>query len=133
MSNFLSRLVDISQAIIIWSRPHASAPAATDGRRIWIDPSLTTAEVRCALTHEAIHVKHGHSSCQSPSTERQVCLETALALIPFTELRRVASWARTPWEMAEELGVTEQVILDRLATLDGDQIQMLWPPSEYIA
>ena len=35
--------------------------------------------------------------------------------------------------MADELDVTEQIIVDRLLTLTGDQIQILWPPSEYFA
>lgn len=62
-----------------------------------------------------------------------MCLETAQFLVPFEELRKVSGWARCPSDLAEELGVTEQVVIDRLQTLDGDQLQTLWPASEYIA
>ncbi len=65
--------------------------------------------------------------------ERQVCLETARFLVSFEDLQRVAGWSRSPWVMAEELGVTEQVVIDRLQTLNGDQIQQLWSVSEHIA
>lgn len=35
--------------------------------------------------------------------------------------------------MAEELGLTKEVVIDRLQTLDGDHGQQLWPVSEHIA
>ncbi|NAZ14816.1 hypothetical protein GT020_01860 [Glutamicibacter soli] len=60
-------------------------------------------------------------------------MEVAQFLVSFEDLRGVAGWCRNPWDMAEELGVTEQVIIDRLQTLDGDQIQQLWPASEHTA
>ncbi|WP_434089216.1 hypothetical protein [Glutamicibacter protophormiae] len=60
-------------------------------------------------------------------------METARFLVSFEDLRRVAGWSRSPWVMAEELGVTEQVVIDRLQTLDGDQVKQLWPASEHIA
>lgn len=133
MQNVWGMLRSLAHVVIIWTRPHPDLVAATDGRRIWIDPALTTAERRCFLAHEAMHIKHGHSECQPPAVERQICLETARFLVSFDDLRRVAGWARCPAELADELGVTEQVILDRLATLDGDQIQVLWPASEHTA
>lgn len=133
MQNVWGMLRTLAQVVIIWNRPHPDLVAATDGRRIWVDPALTTAERRCFLAHEAFHIKHGHSGCQPPTAERQVCLETARFLVSFEDLQRVAGWSRSPWVMADELGVTEQVIIDRLQTLDGDQIQQLWPVSEHIA
>jgi len=133
MQNVWGMLRSLAQVIVIWNRPYPDIVAATDGRRIWIDPALTAAERRCFLAHEAIHIKRGHAGCQPPAVERQVCLEAARFLVQFEDLRSVASWSRCPAEMAEELGVTEEVLLDRLATLDGDQIQTLWPPSDHIA
>lgn len=133
MQNVWTMLRSLAHVMVIWNRPYPDIVAATDGRRIWIDPALTFAERMCYLAHEAIHIKHGHTGCQSQAIERQVCLEVAQFLVPFESLQRVASWSRHPAEMAEELGVTEEVLLDRLATLDGDQIQALWPPSEHIA
>jgi len=133
MQNVFGRLRTLAHVAIIWARPHPDMVAATDGRRIWIDPAVTAVERRCFLAHEAIHIKHGHNGCQPPAVERQVCLEAAQFLVRFEDLLSVVSWSRCPAEMAEELDVTEEVLLDRLATLDGDQIQTLWPPSDHIA
>jgi len=133
MQNVWGMLRSLAHVIIIWNRPYPDIVAATDGRRIWIDPKLTAVERRCFLAHEAIHIQRGHDGCQSPAAERQVCLEAARFLVRFDDLKRVAGWSRNPWVMAEELDVTEQVLLDRIATLDGDQIQALWPPGEFIA
>lgn len=133
MQNIWGMLRTLAQVIVIWNRPYPDIVAATDGRRIWIDPALTAVERRCFLAHEAIHIKHGHDGCQPPAVERQVCLEAARFLVRFEDLQRVAGWSRNPWVMAEELDVTEQVMLDRLATLDGDEIQALWPPGDHVA
>ncbi|GEC12696.1 hypothetical protein ANI01nite_18990 [Glutamicibacter nicotianae] len=126
-------LRSLAHVMIIWNRPYPDIVAATDGRRIWIDPKLTSVERKCFLAHESIHIQRGHTGCQPPAIERQVCLEVARFLVSFEALQDVAGWSRCPIEMAEELGVTEQVLLDRLATLDGDQIQALWPPGDHIA
>lgn len=133
MQNVWGVLRSLANVMIIWNRPYPEMVAATDGRCIWIDQSLTTVEWRCFLAHEAFHIKNGHRGCQSSAVERQVCLEVAQFLISFEDLERVASWSRNPWDMAEELGVTEQVVIDRLRTLDGGRIQQLWPASEHIA
>lgn len=133
MQNVWGMLRSLAHVAIIWTRPHPEVVAATDGRRIWIDPALTVDEQRCFLAHEAIHIQHGHTSCQTPAVERQIRLEVARFLISFEDLQRAVAWSSCPAAMAEELDVTEQVVLDRLSTLDGDQIQTLWPPSDHIA
>lgn len=133
MGNVWGLLRDLAHAVVVWSRPHTALVAATDGRRIWIDPTLTAAETRCVLAHEAIHIKHGHTGCQTPAVERQVRLEVAQFMISFEDLQRVAGWSKNLTIMAEELDVLEQVLIDRLQTLDGDQMQQLWPPNEHIA
>lgn len=133
MFELLGKLSALANAVVEFHRPHPSVPAATDGRRIWIDPKLSRAELRCALAHEAMHIKHGHTSCQGPSKERQIRLEVAVFMIPFEDLQRVAGWARCPSDMAEELDVLPEVVIDRLQTLDGEQIQQLWPVSEHVA
>lgn len=133
MQNVWGMLRTLAQVVIIWNRPHPDLVAATDGRRIWVDPALTTAERRCFLAHEAFHIKHGHQGCQPPAIERRVCLDAARFLISFEDLQRVAGWARCPEDMAEELDVLPEVVIDRLQTLDGDQIQQLWPVSEHVA
>ena len=65
--------------------------------------------------------------------EREVCFETARLLISFDHLERHAGWARSLGELAEELSVTEEVLIDRLMTLDGDQLQCLWPADLHTA
>lgn len=124
---------DLATSLIVWTRPHSSIPAGTDGKAIYVDPNLTQDETLCALAHEAIHLERKHKGCQPPAIERSVQLEVARRLISFEDLQRVAGWAVGPAEMADELGVTEEVLILRLQTLDGDQVQTLWPPSEYIA
>lgn len=133
MFDVLGKLSTLATAAVEFTRPHPSVPAATDGLRIWVDPKLKRAELRCALAHEAMHIKHGHTSCQGPAKERQIRLEVAQFLIPFKDLQRVAGWARCPEDMAEELDVLTEVVIDRLQTLDGDQIQQLWPANEHSA
>lgn len=117
----------LTHIAIIWTRPHSHAPAATDGiSRIWLDPELNQIERRCALTHELIHIQYGHCGCQSPAIEQRVRWEAATLLIKFEHLAQHASWAHSMAELAEELSVTEEVLIDRFQTLDGDQVQALW-------
>lgn len=123
----------LATSLIVWTRPHSTAPASTDGQRIFMDPGLFQDEKLCVLAHEAIHLERNHSGCQPPAVERDVQLEVARRLVSFESLQRVAGWAKTPAEMADELGVTEEVVMLRIQSLDGDQVQQLWPPSEYIA
>lgn len=128
------KLRDLAHIAIIWTRPHSHASAATDGTsRIWLDPDLTQVEKRCALTHELVHIKYGHQGCQPLAAEREVCFETARLLVTLEHLTEHAGWARTIGELAEELSVTEEVLVDRLMTLDGDQLQRLWPADLYTA
>lgn len=128
------KLRELAHIAIIWTRPHSHASAATDGTsRIWLDPTLTQVEKRCALTHELVHIKYGHRGCQPLGVEREVCFETARLLISFNHLERHAGWARSLGELAEELSVTEEVLIDRLMTLDGDQLQRLWPADLHTA
>lgn len=128
------KLRQLAHIAIIWTRPHSHASAATDGTsRIWLDPELTQIERRCALTHELIHIHYGHRGCQPRAIERRVCLEAARLLVKFEHLAEQAHWAHTMGELAEELSVTEAVLVDRFQTLDGDQLQQLWPNENHIA
>lgn len=67
------------------------------------------------------------------AVERNVCLKVAQRLIPFEDLAKHAGWACSMVELAEELNVTEEVLIDRFQTLDGDQMQILWPNENHIA
>ena len=122
------KLRNLAHIVIIWTRPHSHAPAATDGtNRIWLDPVMNQIERRCALTHELTHIKYGHYGCQVPAIERIVRFETAELLVKLEHLQEHAPWAASLEELAEELSVTEAVLIDRLQLLDGDELQALWP------
>ncbi|WP_136611805.1 ImmA/IrrE family metallo-endopeptidase [Sinomonas albida] len=98
------------------------APGRTDGQaRIWLDKRLQQAERRCALTHELVHLEHGHTRCQAPRIERLVREETARRLIRIEDLCEAYRWTQHPAELAEELWVTADVVQDRLTALTEDE------------
>ncbi|WP_415854386.1 ImmA/IrrE family metallo-endopeptidase [Sinomonas sp. G460-2] len=98
------------------------APGRTDGRaRIWLDKRLQQAERRCALTHELVHLEHGHTRCQGARVERHVREETARRLIQIDDLAEAYRWTHHPAELAEELWVTADVVRDRLAALSESE------------
>lgn len=133
MFDLLGKVEALTNSVIHWTRPRERTPGATKGRRFWVDTKLTADERRCVLAHELHHLLRGHEGCQPPAIERQVCLETAQFLISFDALKDAVHWSSHPAVIAEELGVTEQIVIDRFLTLDGDQMAELWPPGEHIA
>lgn len=103
-----------------------AAPGRTDGLRvIWLDSRLQQDERRCALTHELVHIEHGHDGCQCRRAENTVRIETARRLITIDDLCRHAAWARSSQELAEELWVTPDVLIDRLQSLTPDETGQL--------
>lgn len=92
--------------------------AATDGTIIWLHNSLLAREERCALTHEIDHIEEGHTGRQPQKVERRIREKTARRLIPVAWLVDAYRWSPQTREVAEELGVTEAVLLDRLDTLN---------------
>lgn len=111
----LRRLENI---VVDWARPHPALPAATDGVAvIWMDPRLTQVERRCVLTHELVHIEQGHRGCQPRAIERAVRAEAARRLITLEQLQHAMPWALSVGELADELWVTEMVLLDRLEGL----------------
>lgn len=105
-----------------WVRPHPLIPAATDGvERIWIDPRANQIERRCLLAHELIHLELSHRGCQPSAVERLVRAEAAHRLVTTDVLMAHLPWARSSFELAEELSVTELVLKDRLATLTASE------------
>ncbi|MEA5454828.1 ImmA/IrrE family metallo-endopeptidase [Sinomonas sp. JGH33] len=98
------------------------AAGRTDGvARIWLDKRLQQAERRCALTHELVHLEHGHTRCQGPRVERRVRAEAARRLIRFEHLEDAYRWTQHPAELADELWVTSGVVLDRLEALTDEE------------
>lgn len=96
----------------------AQAPAYTDGRAtIWLDTGLTQAEARCALTHELIHLEHGHDGHQEPRIEARVRREAARRLV--SPIIGGLCPDDDPVVWAEEQQITVAVLLDWIRTEAG--------------
>lgn len=116
----------MTHVVVHWARPHPAAPGATDGAtRIWLDPRMTQVERRCVLTHELVHLEHGHHGCQPPAVERAVRAETARRLVSAEALLAAAPWALSLDELADELWVTPLVLADRLEHLTAAERVLL--------
>lgn len=94
---------------------------------IVVDSNLTEIKKNCVIAHELIHHRKtpGHQAIAyfsvteaipTRKAERKVEKETALALISERELEEALAKAgdRTEWEIAEELGVTVDVLRLRI-------------------
>jgi hypothetical protein len=103
-----------------------SVPGRTNGvDTIWMDKRLDQVERRCTLTHELIHIERDHTGCQQPAVELEVSLETARRLIPIEALASALRWSNRPYELADELWVTQNVLADRMRGLTLDEEQLL--------
>lgn len=101
-------------------------PGRTNGLDvIWLDKRLDQVERRCTLTHELIYIERQHTGCQLPAVEIEVCLEAARRLIPIGDLVSVLRWSNYAHEMADELWVTTEVLMDRLTSLSPDELSIL--------
>lgn len=79
-------------------------------RRILLAPGLTPVEQRCVLAHELGHALRRHVG-RAPADERAAERFAALLLIDPDALRTACAWARDDEELADELGVTVDVVL----------------------
>ncbi|MCO4256475.1 ImmA/IrrE family metallo-endopeptidase [Pseudarthrobacter cellobiosi] len=101
-------------------------PGRTNGVDIiWMDKRLDQVERRCTLTHELIHIERQHIGCQTTSVELEVRLETARRLIPIEALAAALRWSNRPYELADELWVSADVLKDRLRGLTPDELALL--------
>ena len=117
----------MAHVAVEWARPHPLAPAATDGLgRIWMDPRLNQVERRCVLTHELVHLEHGHRGCQPRAVETAVRREAARRLVRMEHLTAALPWARDCDELADELWVTPMVLTDRYDGLTEAETAVLW-------
>lgn len=88
---------------------------------IWLHKDLRQVERRCTLTHELFHIAEGHTSRVPFMLELCVRFKAARALVSLEELARGLAWAMSAEELADELGVTERIVMDRLASLTDDE------------
>jgi len=96
-------------------------PERTDGVNIWIDDRLNEIQEKCAVAHALVHIERGHSTLQREDVEMEVRYETAKRLLPLDAIAGVCTEGLTLKQIAAELGVTRQVLMDRAATLTDDQ------------
>lgn len=96
----------------------------TDGQTVWLDDRLNAAQTLCALLHELIHIERGHTSHQVESVEMEVRYEVARRLLPLDRIVGVCKGAKSVKTLAAELGVTQQVLMDRAATLTDEQAKL---------
>lgn len=75
----------------------------------------------CTLLHELVHIEWGHSGHQVEAVEMQVRYEVARRLLPLDRIAGVCKNGKTLQDLATELGVTQQVLMDRAATLTDKQ------------
>lgn len=92
---------------------------------IWLDPRKTQAERRCVLTHELVHLEHGHRGCQTRAVEHAVRAAAARQLITLEQLADALPWSMSLDELADELWVTPLVLTDRFAGLTRTEREYL--------
>jgi hypothetical protein len=95
--------------------------AFTDGHTIWVDDRLNAAQLVCAVLHELVHIEMGHTSHQTEDVEMMVRYEVARRLLPLDRIAGVCKEGKTLTDLAEELGVTKQVLIDRATMLTDEQ------------
>ena len=99
---------------------------ATDGRStIYIDPDQTQAQRRCTLAHELAHIELGHINGATPREEAAAREHAARRMISLDRLIDALRWADNLEEVADELWVDHQTLIDRLDTLTDDERQAL--------
>ena len=102
-------------------------PGTTDGRHtIWLDERMTSGEYRCVLTHELVHLQYGHGDCQVPKVEKMVRKETAPLLVSWQCLAEAVRGTISVAALAEELQVTDLVLLDRLDALSELKVELYY-------
>lgn len=92
----------------------------TDGETIWLDDRLNAVQMLCALLHELVHIEMGHTAHQPDAIEMAVRYEVARRLLPLDRIAGICK-DKPLKVLADELGVTQQVLTDRAATLTDKQ------------
>ena len=93
----------------------------TDGFDVFLDDRLNAEQTLCTLQHELIHLELGHKGHQPEAVEMEVRYETARRLLPLDRIVGVCKGQKSLKVLAGELGVTQQVLMDRAATLTDKQ------------
>lgn len=111
---------------VSWRQMPVGTSATIEGARIEMADDLTQAQRRVTITHELIHdergVPHGHDPAEEIAVER----ETARRLIPIESLIRVARLGLSLHDAAEELWVTEDLVVCRLSSITHPAERAAW-------
>lgn len=93
--------------------------------QITLDSRLGQAERRCALAHELVHAEEGHEAQACPvlaaRQERMAEQVAASRLILLEELANAMVWAHDERQLAEELWVDVDTVLNRLRGLTDQE------------
>lgn len=100
--------------------------AETDGQTIWLDDRLSPTQMLCAVQHELVHIERGHTKRQGEESEMSVRYETARRLLPDPAAMAEGCAAGDGLRgVADALGVTRQVLIDRAATLTDAEAERI--------
>lgn len=110
---------------VIWMRMDGRL-GATDGRSlILMHPDQSQVQRRCTLAHELAHIELGHINGATPREEAAAREHAARRMISLERLMDALRWAESMEEVADELWVDHQMLIDRLDTLTDDERQAL--------
>lgn len=101
--------------------------ARTDGVDIWVDDRLNEVQLKCAIEHEMEHIRRGHGSEQPEAEEMSVRYAVSRILLPEENLDDGGPRCQgsTLAQVARNLGVTRQVLMDRAVTLTDAQAEQV--------
>ena len=93
-------------------------------RQILIRDGLTTAQTLAVLAHELVHAQRGHDGPQSPQQEAAVNQAAAALVISTTDYERAENAVGpNPWALAQELGVTPDLIVSWQAWAEANLVR----------
>lgn len=130
----LERMFDNRRELRGWDVVHTRLPVDVKGvcdfqaKRITLDVDLLEVEARCTLAHELLHAIRGPVPANpvlAAREERQVEQQAARRLIPLGALIEALKWSRRPSEVAEALGVDEDMLGARMAGMDAVELQAI--------
>lgn len=128
----IERMFDNRRELRGWDVVHARLPIDVKGvcdfqaKRITLDADLLEVEARCTLAHELLHAIRGPVPANpvlAAREERQVERQAARGLIPLGALIEALKWSRLPSEVAEALGVDEDMLGARVDGLEACELQ----------
>lgn len=106
--------------------PLKGARGCTNGTdTIWLDPRTTELEQRMTLIHELTHIRYGHTGHQPDHIEHHVRGYVARFILKWEDIMQYAEYQAPHQTIAEELGVTPDILTDRLHHATPDELHQL--------